>query len=131
MRSAASSYDISTRTWRLGARHPEVPSGGWRIFVADGRLFIESHAFFYNYDPQSDTWTDLGRPFFRGEFDETFVYSHFCECVHNGRIVFFYRDGVAWERANDGSWSRYEAVEPEAFRNLNGPLGAFGSVLLG
>ena len=41
------------------------------------------------------------------------------------------------ERANDGSWSRYEAVAPEAFRDCgwalpsNGPHAAFGSVLLG
>ena len=127
-------YDIPTRTWRLGTRHPEVPSDCCQIFVADGRLFIveiiESHAFFYIYDPRSDTWTE-GRPFSRHEFDETFAYSHFCQCVHDGRIVFFYRDGVAWERANDGSWSRYEAVAPEAFRDCIGPLAAFGSVLLG
>ena len=48
--------------------------------------------------------------------------------------------GVPWERANfanDGvdsseyPWSRYEAVAPETFRDCNGPLAAFGSVLLG
>ena len=85
-------------------------------------------------DPQSDTWTE-GRPFFRGEFDEVdevYDYSRqCCQCVHNGRIVLFHSDGVAWERANDGSWSRYEAVAPEAFRDCIGPLAAFGSVLLG
>ena len=46
-------------------------------------------------------------------------------------IVLFYSDGVAWERATDGSMSRHEAVAPEAFRDCdweNGDLTAFGSV---
>ena len=54
--------------------------------------------------------------------------------IHDGRIVLFYSDGVAWERATDGSRSRHEAVAPEAFRDCdweNGELTAFGSVLLG
>ena len=61
-----------------------------------------------------------------------------CQCVHNGRVVFFYSDGEAWERATDGSMSRYEAVAPEAFRDWHadcdwqyGDLTAFGSVLFG
>ena len=123
-------YDIPTRTWRLGAQHPDVGFSAWKMFVADGRLFLESIDFLNSYDPQSDTWTE-GRPFYRGRFDVVYDSRQCCECVHNGRIVFFYRDGVAWERANDGSWSRYEAVAPEAFRDCIGPLAAFGSVLLG
>ena len=115
----------------------EVPTCDWRAFVADGKLFLESMDFLDSYDPQSDTWIQ-GRPFYRPEFDEVHEVYHTrrcCECVHNDRIVFFHSDGVACERANDGSWSRYEAVAPETFRDWalpsNGPHAAFGSVLLG
>ena len=51
-------------------------------------------------------------------------------CVHNGRIVAFYHDGAAFERANDGSWSPYQAVaDVDALDHRS--LACFGSVLLG
>ena len=49
---------------------------------------------------------------------------------NNGRIVAFYHDGAAFERANDGSWSPYQAVaDVDALDHRS--LACFGSVLLG
>ena len=45
-------------------------------------------------------------------------------------IVAFYHDGAAFERANDGSWSPYQAVaDVDALDHRS--LACFGSVLLG
>ena len=50
--------------------------------------------------------------------------------VADGRIVAFYHDGAAFERANDGSWSPYQAVaDVDALDHRS--LACFGSVLLG
>ena len=74
------------------------------------------------YDPQSDTWTEVPGPPRMG--------GRRCSCVHNGRIVAFYHDGAAFERANDGSWSPYQAVaDVDALDHRS--LACFGSVLLG
>jgi hypothetical protein len=56
------------------------------------------------YDPQSEAWTHEPLPF-TGKWK--------CACVHYGRIIAFVhdtyvgREGHAYERAPDGTWSAY------------------------
>ena len=91
-------YDIATRTWRVGARPPENP-GIANGVVADGKLFlIRSQQSTLVYDPQSTTWTTEEAAPFGGEF---VLYA----CAHEGRVFAFRRDGTAYSRATDGSWS--------------------------
>ena len=91
-------YDIATRTWRVGAPPPENP-GIANGVVADGKLFlIRSPESTLVYDPQSNTWTTEEAAPFGGEF---VLYA----CAHEGRVFAFRRDGTAYSRATDGSWS--------------------------
>ena len=91
-------YDIATRTWRVGAPPPENP-GIANGVVADGKLFlIRSPESTLVYDPQSTTWTTEEAAPFGGEF-----VLH--ACAHEGRVFAFRRDGTAYSRATDGSWS--------------------------
>ena len=90
--------------------------------AVDGKLFCVDGSFSVRYDPQSNTWTEVPGPPRMG--------GRRCSCVHNGRIVAFYHDGAAFERANDGSWSPYQAVaDVDALDHRS--LACFGSVLLG
>ena len=54
---------------------------------------------------------------------------------HQGRIVVFLNNGAAFERATDGSWSRYEVAEGtfDSDEIVIGNCGGFvaASVLLG
>ena len=34
-------------------------------------------------------------------------------CAHKNRLVVFLSSGMAFERANDGSWSPYEVADEE------------------
>ena len=114
-------YDIATRTWRVGAPPPENP-GIANGVVADGKLFlIRSPESTLVYDPQSTTWTTEEAAPFGGEF-----VLH--ACAHEGRVFAFRRDGTAYSRATDGSWSLCtRAVDSE-----NPPSTCVsGSVLLG
>ena len=125
-------YDIPTRTWRLGARSPTSDADFYNLIV-DGKWFLWCYDSFEVYDPQSDTWTQeiipiIPTPTLNAAPPSPFV------CTHNGRIVFFYSDGAAFERAAAGTWSPCEAAMPEVPRDYdrgNGDLTAFGSVLLG
>ncbi|CAH0370194.1 unnamed protein product [Pelagomonas calceolata] len=114
-------YDIPTRTWRVGASKPDGEEFAAALAV-DGKLFCVDGSFSVRYDPHSDTWTEIPGPPRPG--------GRRCSCVHNGRIVAFYHDGAAFERANDGSWSPYQAVaDVDALDHRS--LACFGSVLLG
>ena len=137
-------YDIPTRTWRLGARHPEELSSAWRTLVADGKLFLlnPNRLAMGIYFPQEDMWMHvaLDRAWVRAFDSARFElgsddYHECCECAHNGRVVIFYSDGAAFERSNhNGFWSRYKAAAPNVLRDYDkakGDLAAFGSVLLG
>ena len=84
--------------------------------------------FFAVYDPQFNTWTQEIIPTLNAAPLSPFV------CTHNGRIVIFYSDGAAFERAAAGTWSPCEAAMPLVPRDYdrgNVDLTAFGSVLLG
>ena len=114
-------YDIATRTWRVGAPPPENPGLAIGV-VADGKLFlIRSQQSTLVYDPHSNTWTEEAGP----ESDDTSVLH---ACAHEGRVFAFRRDGTAYSRATDGSWSLCtRAVDRE-----NPPSTCVsGSVLLG
>ena len=115
-------YDIATRTWRVGAPPPENPGLAIGV-VADGKLFL-IRSFQQStlvYDPQSNTWTEEAQP----ESDGTSVLH---ACAHEGRVFAFRRDGTAYSRATDGSWSLCtRAVDHEHPPSTC----ASGSVLLG
>ena len=114
-------YDIATRTWRVGAPPPENP-GIANGVVADGKLFlIRSPESTLVYDPQSTTWTTEEAAPFGGEFA-------LHACAHEDRVFAFRRDGTAYSRATDGSWSLCtRAVDREHPPSTC----ASGSVLLG
>ena len=115
-------YDIATRTWRVGAPPPENPGLAIGV-VADGKLFL-IRSFQQStlvYDPQSNTWTEEAQP----ESDGTSVLH---ACAHEGRVFAFRRDGTAYSRATDGSWS----LCTRAVDHAHPPSTcASGSVLLG
>ena len=98
-------YDITARTWRLGAPFPVVQTPGsgakkTKGVVVDGKLFLFSSRLQSPlvYDPQSNTWTEEAQP----ESDGTSVLH---ACAHEGRVFAFRRDGTEYSRATDGSWS--------------------------
>ena len=113
-------YDIATRTWRVGAPPPENLGIAIGV-VADGKLFlIRSPQSTLVYDPQSTTWTEEAPP----SGDESVLHA----CAHEGRVFAFRRDGAAYSRATDGSWS----LCTRAMDRENPPSTCVsGSVLLG
>ena len=117
-------YDIAARTWRLGAPVPVVQTTGSGAIkkpkgvVVDGTLFlfISRLQSPLVYEPQSNTWTEEAVPEIHGT-------SVLHACAHEGRVVVVLWNGEAFERAADGSWSRFTRFE--AKRCVS------GSVLLG
>ena len=98
-------YDITARTWRLGAPFPVVQTPGsgakkTKGVVVDGKLFLFSSRLQSPlvYDPQSNTWTEEAVPEIHGS-------SVLHACAHEGRVFAFRRDGTEYSRATDGSWS--------------------------
>ena len=124
-------YDITTRTWRLGAQLP-FPCHDGQGVVVDGKLFVfgtpgsevwppPSRGMLV-YDPKCNAWTEETVPFGSGA-----RVAH--ACVHKGRIVVFLRNSYAYERAADGAWSPFSyGVSEEDSRTARS---ASGSVLLG
>ncbi len=101
-------FDFATRQWRLG---PPLPQGRDYVssVVLESKLFVSPGRWLSSgpmliYDPQSEAWTHEPLPF-TGKWK--------CACVHYGRIIAFVhntyvgREGYAYERAPDGSWSAY------------------------
>ena len=84
--------------------------------VADGKLFVIdtfSSEDLLVYDPQSETWTEEAPPPTVTNPDDGDVrITVNSACAHKNRLVVFLSSGMAFERANDGSWSPYE-VDPE------------------
>ena len=62
------------------------------------------------YDPQSDRWTEEAPPPAVTTDGSTYIRS---ACAHKNRLVVFLSSGMAFERANDGSWSPYEVADEE------------------
>ena len=124
-------YDITTRTWRLGAQLP-FPCHDGQGVVVDGKLFVfgtpgsevwppPSRGMLV-YDPKCNAWTEETVPFGSGA---RVVHA----CAHKGRIVVFLRNSYAYERAADGAWSPFSyGVSEEDSRTARS---ASGSVLLG
>ncbi len=113
-------YDIATRTWRVGAPLPEIRGGGSGV-VVDGKLLILGPISQYRtlvYHPQSNTWAEEAAP-------EGAGYSRLRTCAHEGR-VFLLKDGAAYSRATDGSWSLCTRGLARPAKRI-----VLGSVLLG
>ena len=104
-------FDFTTGSWRVG---PPLPQGRDYVVsvVLEGKLFVSPGRWLSSgpmliYDPQSDAWTWEQLPF-SGKWK--------CACVHYGRIIAFVhntyvgREGYAYERAHDGSWSTYSCT---------------------
>ena len=64
--SALQIYDITARTWRLGAPLPNAQHGARGIVVGDGKLYLVSRfsevQCMLMYDVQSNTWTEQSLP---------------------------------------------------------------------
>ena len=112
-------FDFTTGQWRLGPTLPEEGAIDEPGTVSEGMLFIPSHNSMLIYDPQSDAWTQEPLPVGG---------SWMCACAHDGRPIAFHKDGDAYERAPDGSWSTYRCTHAHARDALKAPAGeAHGS----
>ena len=123
-------YDITTRTWRLGAPLPRRRCGACGI-VVDGKLYLVSSKLsdlYYDgqsstmvYDVQSNTWTELPDPPI-ARWDQHGVMHAF---AHKGRIVAFDQSGSAFQLGTDSGWNRFD-LDIHYFENA-----VAGSVILG
>ena len=126
--SALQIYDITARTWRLGAPLPRALYGAWGVVVGDGKLYVVSSRLsevqcMLMYDVQSNTWTEQSLP-----PQESGGLMH--AFAHKGSIVAVYSSGSVYQGetgSDQNNWSRIHLdVAPGA---VYGALA--GSVLLG
>ena len=90
-------YDITARTWRLGAPLPHAQYAAWGIVVGDGKLYLVSLQHLWDrstmrYDVQSNTWTELLDP----RYDQSTYAMH--AFAHNGRLVAVNTSSSAFHR---------------------------------
>ena len=124
-------YDITARTYRLGAALPRTECGAWGI-VGDGKLYLVSRPgqgqtrSILVYDVQSNTWTEQSPPLDEGG-DVMYAFAH------KRRIVVVYANGAAFHRGTGSQdWSRFDLdVAPAILQSYIGRNGVAGSVILG
>ena len=124
-------YDITARTWRLGAALPRTECGAWGI-VGDGKLYLVSRPVqgqtrsMLVYDVQSNTWTEQSLP-----PQESGGPMH--AFAHKRRIVVVYANGSAFHRGTGSDdWSRFDLDDaPAILQNHTVRNGITGSVILG
>jgi hypothetical protein len=121
-------YDISARTWRLGASLPQAQRGACGV-VVDGKLYLVSTRLSVRrstlvYDVQSNTWDQQIPPPYAPAEDLHAMYAF----THNGRIVVVYANGTAFHRGtgSDPDWYPFDLGVTSGVDH-----GVAGSVLLG
>ena len=123
-------YDISARTWRLGAPLPHALYGGPGI-VLDGKLYLVPRPgtmrSMFVYDVQSNTWSNQPKPACRGAVvDVKYAFAH------KGRIVAVNSTGSALQLGTGSDWSRFDLdVGPAILHTGYEGSAVAGSVLLG
>jgi len=125
-------YDITARTWRLGAPLPNAQHGAYGIVVGDGKLYlvpsrVSTVQSTLVYDVQSNTWTEQSLPpQERGAQYGGLMYAF----AHKGSIVVMYSSGLVFHRgtgSDQNNWSLFDLdVASDA---VYGALA--GSVILG
>ena len=125
-------YDITARTWRLGAPLPRALYGAWGVVVGDGKLYVVSSRLsevqcMLMYDVQSNTWTEQSLPPQESGAQYGGLMYAF---AHKGSIVVMYSSGLVFHRgtgSDPNNWSLFNLdVASDA---VYGALA--GSVLLG